>query len=111
MSSYTWACFDCRRTVRRTIARDGAVSCATCGKACRYLGTKIRVPAREKAAEWSKLRESLTDANLEEQVRRERERVRDRHELEKRIVELALKPTNPSRARQIRTLKERLARL
>jgi uncharacterized Zn finger protein (UPF0148 family) len=111
MSSYTWVCFDCRRSVRRTVPKDGAVSCATCGKSCRYLGTKIRLPAREKTAEWSKLRDSLNEAKLEEQTQRERSRVRHRHELEKRILELELEPANASRKRQIQTLRERLKAL
>jgi hypothetical protein len=83
MSSYTWACFECRRTVRRTTPKDGAVPCATCGRACRYLGTKIRVPAREKASEWEKLRESVSEAKVREDLGRERLRVRRRHDLEK----------------------------
>jgi uncharacterized Zn finger protein (UPF0148 family) len=111
MASYTWACFECRRTVRRAVPKNGEVQCSTCGRPCRYVGTRIRVPAREKKAAWEELRDSLRAAKLKEDLRREHARVRRRHELEKRVADLESKPANPSRSRQIRELKEQLAGL
>jgi uncharacterized Zn finger protein (UPF0148 family) len=111
MASYTWACFECRRTVRRAVPKNGEVQCSTCGRPCRYVGTRIRVPAREKTAAWAELRDSLREAKVKEDLRRERARVRRRHDLEKRIAGLESKPANPSRNRQIRELKQQLADL
>ena len=59
MSSWTWVCFDCRRTVRRSMAGNKAVRCPECAGECTSIGYKIRVPVRRDKKAWAKLQKNL----------------------------------------------------
>ena len=111
MGNATWACFDCREAVRRPTHYPDAVPCPQCGRACRCLGTKIRIPAKGDERAWRDLRVGIREQLLADQERSERMRARRRHRLERQIAELEARPANEGRAGALHLLRERLASL
>ena len=109
MSNASWVCFDCRRVVRRPTYPRSVVPCPACGNACFCLGRKIPVPPRDKIAAWSSLRKEMQAMTIAWQLRRDREAVARRHEGERQLRELESRPSEPSRSRQIKKLREELA--
>ena len=113
MSKRTWACFDCRQSVRRAArygdaARNESVVCPECGGECANIGYKIPLPPRRDRRGWDDLRRQLV---AEEHARSEedkREVVVRRHQIEREIVELEARPRNSERARLVRELRRRL---
>jgi hypothetical protein len=110
MSNATWVCFDCREVVRRPTHNSAAVLCPQCRRACRWLGTRIRIPAKGDERAWRELRVDIRERELANQERIERKRVR-RHRIERRIADLEARPSNEGRVRTLRRLRERLASL
>ena len=55
MHNATWACFDCRETVRRPDHTLKDIYCANCKAKMGYLGYRVRVPAKRQVKEWGKL--------------------------------------------------------
>jgi hypothetical protein len=109
MGNATWVCFDCRETVRRPTHYPDAVPCPQCGRACRCLGTYIRIPAKSNDSAWRDLRVSIREQRLAAQERMDRLRVRRRHRLERQIADLEARPTIEGRDRALQLLRERLA--
>lgn len=106
MSSVTWACFDCRMTVRRPGAQPAR--CPGCGAACENLGVKIPVPSKRDAKGWEKVRLHLLA------VRRRRERqIKEAYESSRRhlteqIAKLQALPPNPGRLKSLALLRRKL---
>jgi hypothetical protein len=109
MSNASWVCFDCRTTVRRPTFRRTVVLCPECRQRCFCLGRKIPVPPKANIAAWNKLRQAMQTLTADWQVRSEKSAVARRHEIERQLVALESKPAEPSRARQIKKLREELA--
>ena len=64
MSSWTWVCFDCRRTVRRDVTVGKVVRCPECAEECLSIGYKARVPVRSNKKGWAKLRISRCQQDI-----------------------------------------------
>ena len=111
MGNGTWACFDCREAVRRPTQHTADIPCPKCGRACKYLGTKIPIPIRRNAKAWRQLRERLGELTLAGRERAWIMRVRRRHQLEQAIAKLEAQAKNEGRANTIRQLKKQLADL
>ena|SRR5688572_8743089 len=109
MGTAAWICFDCRAAVRRSTAFAGEVPCPTCGKLCSYLGYKIPVPPKDKAKDWSALRDQLLRERMQKDLAAVVAAVRDRHALEQEIARLEAMPPNQGRAQAIRLLRCRLS--
>src|SRR5262245_12469668 len=108
MSNATWACFDCRQVVRRPTYPRKTVPCPLCRRSCFCLGRKIPVPPKGKIAARAKLRSEMQQLVIAWQVRGDKAAVARRHEVEKRIRELELRPTDASCARRLKKLREAL---
>jgi len=108
MSKGTWACFDCREAVRRAAPPDLEVTCAFCGRPCRYIGHKIPTPRKSAVKQWEALRQSLADEKHRAADERVRNGVRLRHDLEQEIARLEAKPSNPGLTKAIRLLRRQL---
>src|SRR4029453_5018938 len=104
MSNASWVCFDCRQVVRRPTYPRSVVPCPACGKACFCLGRKIPVPPKVKVAAWKMLRKEMQAMTIAWELRRDKEAVLRRHEVEKRIQKLESLPEAASRGREIRKL-------
>ncbi len=109
MSNASWVCFDCRRVVRRPTYPRTVVPCPGCGNACFCLGRRIPVPRKDKVGAWRILRNEMRAMTMAWELRREKEGVARRHEIERQLRKLESLPTEPSRARQIKRLREGLA--
>ena len=109
MSNATWACFDCRETVRRPGYAERRVLCPNCGEPCRYLGTKWRLPPKSRAKQWQELLETIQQQAIEcvqteAQLRRQRVR-----EIKAEIKRLEAKGATEGRAKQVRFLRRQVA--
>lgn len=111
MSNATWVCFHCREAVRRPAHYSDAVLCPQCGRACLCLGTRIRIPAKGNASEWQALRAGIREELLASQEPIGGLRVRLRHKIERRIVDLESLATNDGRVRSTQLLRQQLASL
>src|SRR5687768_8535882 len=109
MGTAAWVCFDCRAAVRRSTTFAGEVPCPTCGKLCSYLGYKVPVPHKDKAKDWSALRNQLSRERIQNDLAADIAAVRDRHALEQEIARLEAMPPNQGRAQAIRMLRRRLS--
>ena len=111
MRNSTWACFDCRETVRRSPFTREAVRCPSCSLLCRYVAHKLRMPPKRNVKAWAELLIKLQEdaiANAEEEQLLRLERVRKiRAEID-RLEELG---PNEGRAKQIGLLRRQLAKL
>src|SRR3954470_5392579 len=108
MSNASYICFDCRTAVRRATPEKAVVKCPSCGQRCQYLGRKIPVPAKSKLAAWRDLRASMATVRANWALRQERQGVRRRHEVEKRIMEVESRPAHPSRDKLLADLRREL---
>jgi hypothetical protein len=108
MSNASYICFDCRQAVRRSTPERDAVRCSSCGRRCQYLGRKIPVPPKTKVAAWRALRASMATIRVNWALRQERDALKRRHTVEKRIVELEAKPSNASRDHLLNKLRREL---
>src|SRR3954452_11400515 len=108
MSNASYICFDCRQAVRRSTPEKAIVKCPSCGQRCQYLGRKMPVPPKRKMAAWRELRTSMATVRVKWALRQEREAVRRRHAVEKRIVELESRSANESRDRLLSELRREL---
>src|SRR4051812_2481606 len=111
MNNSTWACFDCREAVRRSEYSEFAVPCPQCGQNCRYMGDKIRLPAKRQAKAWKELLVDLqqrSSANTERQALRRLERMRAIQDEIKHLIDRGL---NPGREKHVRSLRKELDEL
>ena len=108
MSSFTWACFDCRLTVRREVVAKSDTLCPECGSQCVCLGMKLRVPRRRAVAEWRALEVGLRGEQRLNELWAGWEAVRRRHAIERQISELERRETNSERERAINKLRRQL---
>lgn len=113
MSNRTWACFECRQSVRRPAkygeeALAEVVACPQCGKNCVHIGYRIPLPPRRDEKAWASLRADLLRSDQERQQRSEEATVRSRHQIEKEISRLEERPDNAERSKLIRKLRRRL---
>jgi hypothetical protein len=108
MGNATWVCFDCREAMRRPTHYRAVVPCPVCGQAGRFLGTRIRIPARDRARSWRRLRLALQEAAAASAETAARIRVRHRHRIEREIAALEARPASRGRNRTIQLLQERL---
>ncbi len=111
MSNVTWVCFECRTTVRRPSYGKEAVLCSSCGKTCRDVGYKLRLPPKRQTKQWRELLVAIQQearANTEEKLLT---RLRWIRALQSEIACLEAKSPNEGRAKQIRLLRQKLAKL
>lgn len=118
MFRLTWACFECRKAVRRLNSYSSNMRRPHCGKPCLRLGKRIPLPPRRRVAKWDELRRFIIRRDLQQErltkLGREARIESWKYEiarLEVRIPELEAKPANIHRARAIRgwkLCKERL---
>ena len=122
MTNGNWVCFDCRTAQRRSCWRfatffrpwivgsigNGTILCPECKKPCRFLGHKIAVPPKRDENSWKDLREYINDRRELYRDRKAQIDIRRKHELERRIVELQLRPENKVRDGLIKKLREEL---
>ncbi|GAB5536357.1 MAG: hypothetical protein Rubg2KO_26060 [Rubricoccaceae bacterium] len=105
-----WVCFDCRWAGRRSGSMSDVV-CPTCGTPAVFLGTKIQVPPRSRSSDWEALREGYYARKRAIERRTYAERVRRRHDLERKIRELSALPDNEGRMSLIKRLRYELVTL
>lgn len=111
MSKFTWACFECRASVRREARSAAAVRCPSCGAPCESLGTRIPVPPKKDAKAWAQVRRHLAEVRAAK-ARQLRERAAFLKEhAARRIAKLEALPPNKERAREAKRLREELRRL
>ena len=67
------------------------------------------MPRKDKVGAWRILRNEMRAMTMAWELRREKEGVARRHEIERQLRKLESLPTEPSRARQIKRLREGLA--
>ena len=111
MSSATWACFECRETVRRLAYTRAAVLCPNCGQSCRYLGHHLRMPPKRQAKAWREVFVALQKAALagaELDLAQRRQRIRD---IQQEIDRLESMGPNEGRAKQVRLLRRKIEKL
>lgn len=58
MPNANWACFDCRRSVRRADDAEG-VACPECGQPCESVGRTLALPSRRDEKAWRALRDRV----------------------------------------------------
>ncbi|RYD83178.1 MAG: hypothetical protein EOP84_08280 [Verrucomicrobiaceae bacterium] len=110
-SNDNWVCFVCRTSRREPKIAKVRPTCHDCGADCFCIGSKVEVPKREAVKEWGELQaECQRRLDFWHQYSRVRE-VRRQHSLEKEIARMEALPLNIDRTRQIRALREDLARL
>lgn len=111
MGNGTWVCFDCKEAVRRPTHHAADVPCPACGESCKYIGTKIPIPAKRNTRAWQALRKRLTQWRITSQDQAQVDSVRQRHRLERAIASLEAEPRNAGRLDAIRLLKRQLDQL
>lgn len=108
-SNHNYVCFECRINLRRSKVASEAPRCPSCGNECSCLGYKIPIPPRHDERAWSELLDQSREQALRTLADRREENVRLVHELERQIVELSRRPSNPGRERTLSELRSRLA--
>jgi hypothetical protein len=111
MSNATWACFDCRETVRRPDYTRQAVLCPSCGQSCRYLGRKICLPPKRQVKKWQELLSALQQHAIATRELKHKLRLQQMRKLRAEIARLEAKGPHVERAKQVRVLRRRLAAL
>jgi hypothetical protein len=111
VSKTNWVCFDCREAVRRPGYTSAAVLCPVCGRQCRNIGDRLRLPSKRAIKGWEVLRASLQAQGIAAAERRQRYRVRSIHNIEREIARLVAMPANESRRKRISSLRKRLLEL
>jgi hypothetical protein len=90
-AKHTFVCFDCQTAYRR-LKREAIPVCGKCGKECRRLGWKIKLPPKRDVKAWAQLREDYFKALKEFESAIAVERVRSRHQLERERVRFRNNP-------------------
>lgn len=111
MRNATWACFECRETVRRPGYSRATVLCPICGQPCRYIGHKLRMPPKRQARAWHELRASIQQEVIARAECQQQLRLQKMRELRAEITRLEAKGPNEGRAKQVRQLRQELAKL
>lgn len=110
-SNENWVCFVCRTSRREPKTADRHPTCHDCGAECFCIGSKVEVPKHDAVKEWRELQAEWNrrvDAGREGRRLR---RTREKHFLEKDIARMEALPLNKDRTRDIKALREELARL
>ena len=107
-SNANWACFACRRAVRRPGLYAGDVACPACGRPCRLLGTRIEIPANRDVRRWVALRESVGVSACVGARRAKVMRICRRHKLGRHLTALEALSAHPDRDRAISRLRRLL---
>ena len=108
MNNATWACFDCRSTVRRLAYTREAVPCPSCGVACRYLGHKLRMPTKRNTKAWKELLLAIQEEAIYQNEWQKHLHLSRIRELRTEIARLKSKGPNKGREKQIRLYERQL---
>ena len=111
MANATWACFECRETVRGSDFTRATVLCPCCGQPCRHVGHKLRMPAKRDAKAWKDLLNALQQGIIEKAERDQLLRLQRIRELHTEIDRLEAMGPNEGRAKQVRLLRRQLEKL
>ncbi|RYD40109.1 MAG: hypothetical protein EOP85_14805 [Verrucomicrobiaceae bacterium] len=109
-SNENWVCFVCRTSRREPKTADRGPACHECGAECFCIGSKVEVPKHEAVKEWRELQAECTRRLEAGRENRRVRRVQRQHLLEKEIARMEALPLNKDRTRQIKHLREELAR-
>ena len=82
--------------------------CLTCDRPCYCLGHRIELPKKNDTAGWKQLQGWCEDRQKAIRDQNDQTQTRRRHEIEKRILELQSRPSNPDRERRIKALQKQL---
>jgi hypothetical protein len=107
MSKATWACFDCRKTVRLAYGDPAKVRCAFCHKPMTNIGYKIPVPKRRNIKRWKQLHARLNarSADYETYLHEYASaHARRKSVIARRILAMKARPRTPGRTRELRRL-------
>jgi len=110
MSNYAWVCFGCRTASRRD-PRSVNVRCRSCRAPCECLGYKTPVPGRSKVKEWDALCRAFYASRRAFLLRRDRAKVRRRHDIEQEISRLEQMSPNEGRSDAIKLMHKALESL
>ena len=111
-ANWTWACFDCRETVRRPAGLKTDVPCPACGRACQSLGYRLRLPPKRKVRSWQKLRVALQKWRIAHSEAKYLRRLAEIRRIRYRIKTLEARGgMNRDRAAEIHDLRNQLATL
>lgn len=106
-SNYNWLCFDYRTVARQPMLSKRVPKCIECGDDMFCFGYKVEVPKKEDVRGWRRLREDCRERELSAADARHIARVREQHEAERRIAQLAALPENKERAKLIAELRKK----
>jgi hypothetical protein len=109
-SNYNWLCFDCRIVTRQPKPSKRVPKCFECGDDMFCLGYKVEVPKKEDIRGWRRLREDCRERELTAADARHVAQVREQHDAERRIAQLAALPENKQRAKLIAELRKKMPR-
>lgn len=117
MFAVTYACFDCRRAIRREadlhLVRSGiepdrgqpcGPACSECGQKLRYLGADVEVPPKRDVSAWKRLERELVTQRITSARRKAELAARYRHAIDQRIADL--RNRGPGREQLIEWLEE-----
>jgi hypothetical protein len=97
MSNYAWVCFECR-TVARRPGSSANVKCRTCRAPCECVGYKTPIPPKAKVKAWNELCAAYYSSRRALLLQRSRNKVAQRHSLEREIQRLKALPANEGRS-------------
>ena len=95
-------------SVKRELHPETQVKCPSCGSACEWIGVKIPVPPKKDIKAWESLKQQLLNEESSLIEENKIEKIKRKHELEKEIQKLELKPENSGRLSLIKQLKREL---
>jgi hypothetical protein len=110
-SNYNWVCFRCHFSMRQAKTSPRVPKCRECGGDCHCLGYKVKVPQKDDAVSWKRLRTSCREIEAEERQRRAVDRAKRKHWLEQEIIRFEAMDENRDRRRLIESLREELSTL
>jgi len=108
MSKHKFICFKCRISVKRELHPETQVKCPSCGSKCEWIGVKIPVPPKKNIKAWESLKHQLLEEESSLIENNKIEHIKRKHEIEKEIQKLELKPENSGRLSLIKQLKKEL---
>ena len=108
LSKWTWACFECRKTVRREAPFPGPVVCALCGEESYLIGMKFRLPPRRDAKAWKKIHTELLERDKEFRAGENKASVQMRHQVERTLRKIEALEENGGRKSLVKRLKREL---